>query len=463
MRKVLVFALSVVLALGAIGFVHGAVSRDQEELVFYPVSETGDASVLEGKTAELTFVCGDHLRWQTAYPFGGVAKTEFTFDPEGREEVYGRSDELNVYLNMGFGSSVSGGGFDAAISGYGDMLKAVGATIGPNERTRMDVHMADYVEFYQPDYELNYSGEGVYCYQEMMLHGLMMGDDWHYDNMAYQAFLKPFRFPVQPDQIVTIEVAKDAAGQVVSVDYSPQNGPELRYISDVTDEGIWFVPVFRSETGEPLAYESPEGHGLYHAPWKVRQTRIQSGREVQELAPDMSALELVVPLEEGTAIEDMVIDADSGRAWMLHVEDKKYVLTAFDLTTGERRAMEVLDSAGVGSGTIICDTGYLLLIAEDQLALVDQETGALLLTAPDEQGSDYGADWYDPDGSEIVFEEGVLYLQGTCRYRDGAFWISVYRQGAQLYRGIYDCSLMRGNDDFYYGQITASQDPIILH
>lgn len=465
MRRILVFALTVAIALGCIGFVHGAVSRDQEELVFYPVSETGDAAVLEGRSVELTFACGDHLRWYTVYPFGDQAETDFIFDPVGEEEVYGHANSLEVYLSMGFGSSVYGGGFGANNTGYGDMLRAVAATIGPNEHARMNLKMADYVEYYQPDYELNYSSEDMSCWQEMQLHGLMMGDSWHYDSLGYRAFLRPFKFPVQPDQIVAVEVEKNDAGQIVSVDYSPQNGPELRYISDVNDQGVWFVPVFRSESGEPLAYESPEGHGLYHAPWKVTGTQIQSGREVQQVTPDMDQLELVFPLDEGTAIEDMVIDADSGRAWMLHLEENQYVLTAIDLTTGESRAAAVMDGpeAKRAYGAIVRDSGFLLLLGLDQIALVDQETGELLLTAPDDRGNYYGAHWYEPEDSEIVFEDGKLFLQGTCQYRDGAFWIHVYRQGERIYHGIYDCSLMRGNDDFYYSEISTYQDPIILH
>ena len=59
MRKVLIFVLTIVLALGGIGFAHAAVTDSQDELLIYPTFESGDPAVLAGRTVSLTFACGN--------------------------------------------------------------------------------------------------------------------------------------------------------------------------------------------------------------------------------------------------------------------------------------------------------------------------------------------------------------------------------------------------------------------
>ena len=83
MRKVLIFALTVAIALGGIGFAHAVVTDSQDELLVYPTSELGDPSALEGLTACVTLACGEHLRWYTDHTLGGETATHFVYDPKG--------------------------------------------------------------------------------------------------------------------------------------------------------------------------------------------------------------------------------------------------------------------------------------------------------------------------------------------------------------------------------------------
>lgn len=466
MRKVLIFVLTLVLALGGLGYAHAAVTESQDDLLIYPSFESGDPAVLAGRTASLTFACGDHLRWYADYTFGGETQTEFLYIPEGIEAPESdRYARLDVYFSGGMGASTSGGEFSPTASGYGDLLKAVAATIGPNESRTMNLRMADYVDEYLPDYELSYLEGDRTCDQQMSLHALLTGDSWYETPEAYQEFFEPFTFPVQEDQIISVTVYKDDAGRIVSIDLAPENGPILYYVSDVNAEGVWFVPVFRSETGEPLAYGSPEGHGLYFAPWKEAGTVARNHKQYANVTPDMDQMELVIPLEEDTVIEDMTIDADAGRAWLLSLEETGYILTQFDLSTGAAQSLEVMphDSSKEWSfSEIIRDSGYLLLTAQDQLALVEEDSLELLLTATDEMEHSFFAAYYEPENSELYFENGTLILLNTDHYRSDAFWTAVYRQGGQVYYGELDCSLLRGNDDFYYREISTYQDVITL-
>ena len=464
MKKVIVFLLTVAIAVGSLGFAHATVSESQDDLVIYPTAEVGDAAVLEGMTASMTFACGDHLRWYTDYPFGGEAVTEFEYNAEGIEEVsevsYGY---LNIWFTGGVGSSTSGT-FSLTNTGYGALLRAVAAVTPDGSSKTMNLRMADYVDYYMPDYDLYYTGEEGYCSQSASLHGLMTGDSWYEERGAYTHLMQKFRFPVQEDHIMSVTVDKNDAGGVNGIDLTSENGPELNFISDVSDEGIWFVPIFLDEDGAPLPYESPEGHGIYHIPWKI-DSSVTYGSGKQGLTLDMNKVTRLAALDETIPILHMVIDAETGEAWMLTLEDGSYILTAWDLTSGEALVRtEVLPQDPACEYTdawFVEDNGYLLITTQGSVALVEKATGELLLTAPDVTGQTYSAANYDEMG-DLRFDGETLVLLDTGSYRHGAFWTCAFRQDELVYYGLYDCSIMRGNDDWYYSYISTEQDVVVL-
>lgn len=464
MKKVIIFVLVLALALGGIGFAHAAVTESQDDLLIYPTAEAGDATVLEGLTASMTFACGDHLRWYTDYTFGGETKTEFEYDPDGSTEVVDGTDgRMLVYFTGGVGSSTSGT-FSLSNTGYGALLRAV-AAVTPNGGSKtMNLRMADYVEYYMPDYELSYSGDAGYCSQGASLHGMIAGDGWYEERGAYTHLMQKFRFPVQEDHIMSVTVDKNAAGGVNGINLSPENGPQLDFICDVNDEGIWFVPVFLDENRRPLAYESPEGHGIYHIPWKT-DSSITYGSGKKALTLDVDKVKRVAALDETIPILHMVIDGEKREAWMLTAEAGRYILTAWDLDSGEARIRtDVLphDPENLYSHVwFVEDEGWLLVTAQGQIALVEKSTGKLLLTAPDVQLQTYSSANYRADG-DLRFDGETLVLVDTGNLHHGAFWTAAYRQDEMVYYGLYDCSLMRGNDDWYYNYISTEQDPIKL-
>ena len=107
------------------------------------------------------------------------------------------------------------------------------------------------------------------------------------------------------------------------------------------------------------------------------------------------------------------------------------------------------------------DNGYLLITTQGSVALVEKATGELLLTAPDVTGQTYSAVNYDEMG-DLRFDGETLILLDTGSYRHGAFWTCAFRQDELVYYGLYDCSIMRGNDDWYYSYISTEQDVVVL-
>ena len=65
------------------------------------------------------------------------------------------------------------------------------------------------------------------------------------------------------------------------------------------------------------------------------------------------------------------------------------------------------------------------------------------------------------DRGDLRFDgQTLLLIDAVHSTREGAFWTAAYRQGKLAYYGEYDCSLLRGNDDFYNAAITIDQDPV---
>lgn len=464
MKKVIIFLLTAALALGAICCGHAAVSADQDNLLVYPTFETGDPSLLEGKTASLAFLCGDHLRWDTRHTFGGATEADFSFDADGFVTDSGDRARLEVYFSGSISASTSGGSFSFGASPYAGLMRAASAVVGDGEEKTSNLNLADYVDYYFPDLDLQYSTADSQCYIQMSLHGQLTGDAWHEQPEEYKDFFEYFRFPVQPGHIMSVTIGKDDMRRIVSYDVQSQNGPELLYFSHVDETGVWFVPIFRNKTGTPLAYESPSGHGIYFAPWKEVGTYSGSDRDVKNLAPDMDALELVLPLDQSLDIRHMEFDPSSDAAWMLTLEEGHYVITRVILSTGETQSLPVLEMDPTHYDDyphFSRSGGFLLVAAEERIALVREESLTLELTAPDTAQAQT-AHTFDAQNGTLAFDGTYLYLAEATYHYGGAFWTAVWQQGELCYYGEYDCNLLRGNDDWYYDTVYPNLIPLTL-
>ncbi|MBE6951179.1 MAG: hypothetical protein E7451_07560 [Ruminococcaceae bacterium] len=465
MRKVLIFALTVLIAIGGLCFAHAAVTDSQDELLIYPTLEIGDRTLLDGRTASMTFFCGDYLSWHTDYTFGGETETAFVYDRKGAPAPsgYARS-RMEVWFSGGFGASTSGN-FPLSNTDYSALFRAVAVAAPDGGSKTMNVNLSDYVNYYMPDFEVSYEDAARQCHISASLHNLVTGDVWHEDEGNYHEFMEHFRFPVQPNHIVSVTVDKNGAGRINGLHMTPENGPDLHFISEVNADGIWFVPVFRDESGTPLPYESPQGHGIYFLPWKKTGTIRYASGDKDTVVPDLEQAKLLFPLDETLAIEHMQIDPESGEAWMLTLENDRYILTAYDLTAGEvLTRLEVLPhdpEADSNRGHFERDGDYLLITAQERVALVDAASRQLLLTAPD-TGQNRKAISFKPADGDLLYDGEHLILIDTMLYQEGTFWTAIFRQGELTYYGEYDCSIMRGNDDWYYSYIGVERDPITL-
>ena len=318
MKKVIILLLIAAIGLSSIGFAHAAVTDAQDELLVYPTVELGDNSVMESLAAVMDFTCGDHLTWHTRYDFAtGEAKTDFIYDRKGRPATpYTTRNDFSFYLSGGVGASTSSGSFELGNTVYRKLLQAVADVTPAGETRSLELKMADYADYYLPDYQLEYWSSKGFASQGSSAWEVLTQENWYHGGGAYTALNQKFRFPVQEDQTVQVGITKDQGGSICGVEYYLEYGPELRFATDLNDEGLWFVPIFLDENGAPLPYESPEGHGIYFMPWRIDSSWSSSyeGKSVPGLMPNLNLLELLVPLPEDVPILKMTIDAEAGTA-----------------------------------------------------------------------------------------------------------------------------------------------------
>lgn len=459
MKKVIVFILVVALALGGIGFAHAAVTAAQDDLVLYPTLEIGDMTALEGRTARITFTCGDHLIWKTDYPFGGEAVTEFTYDRAGIPEIpLWSQSELSAYLTTSTYASTTGS-FAIRSGGYGDMFREAASKAENNGEFTMEVALSDYLSYYLPEFQMVYEGETGQCYCAVDLMGLLGSREWYEDLTIYDSFNAAFRFPVQETDRAEIYVHK-AGSSVDGFSFNSVSTPELTIHSDVSAVGIWMIASFVDENGAPLPYESPAGHGIYFIPWKVVGQYQYTTTTKDNLAPDFAHAELIFPLADDLLIQQLSIDSEAGLARILSAEGDSFVLTVYDLNARAVTArLEVLprDAGNPGIVQFAEKNGCLLVTGQGNLALVDAANYDLLLTAPDVRDLGFSAGQFKSATGDLWFDGQTLILMDTGYYREDTLWAAAWNQGGNICYGEYDCSLMRCNDHWYYDYITADR------
>lgn len=466
MRRVIVFVTVLALCLGLLVFTTAAMNDAEDELTFTPLVELGDISPIAGRSVGMDFHCGNHMTWHTQHTFGGGTEAGFVFTqfPEDPDSA-GIRNEFDVWFAGGVGAGTSGGNFPLAATGYGQLMRTVAAITANGERRSMHLKMADYADYYLPDINLNYESDALVCNLNMDLSSLLTDDySWSNDRSEYDAFFDHFRFPVQEDTIVEVSIEKDEVGNITGIGFYPENAPQLYFVTTVNETGLYFVPIFRDAAGNPLTGEYPDGLGIYYIPWKdtgnERSYNFGNGIVVKTLVrPDAENAVNRYPLPAGLDIQQLEISDDASTAWMLTREDGKLWFSVLDLENRrEVNRFEVLpaeESTDAYSTYWTHNGRWMMVCTAADVALIDlTEDCSLVMTSPVQEHDGRYAPWY-ADGTDgiIEYDGEHLVLMNTLQEYDGAFWVLVCRQGEEVFYGEYTCSILQGNDSWYYASI----------
>ena len=430
MKKVIAFTLVILLALGGMVFAHAAVTAEQEQLSFYPTLEIGDPSVLNGVTVSTPLKCGSHLSWTPQHTFGGNTVTEFTYSRQQIKQPVPVQFRMDVSL------------LDDSDVRYSSQHHSTFMETPAGSSLTRTFPLREIRSEYSPHFRIEYQDE------------VRVSEDF-YRPEIFSDLSEMFRFPVQENDTLTIHTSKNSTGGLDGSSASLNIGPQLDFCYDMNADGVWFLLQFQNETGV-LPYEAPYGYGIYFMPWKTLDYSSPDG-DVTRVRVDTGRLQLSVPLEAGPRNEALLADPERKLIHLLTLEDGMYVLSTYDLDSGDQRARLELLPQDPDRGTYCTIYRHLgdqlLLYIQGHLILTDAAGEALLLTAPVPQDRNFNIANFKPETYDLYFDGETLFIAGFYSSRPYSFAITAWSEGAQTYYGEYSCTLTEGNGDWYYSPV----------
>lgn len=471
MRRVLALTAAICLSIGILTCAHAAITDLEDDLTVTPVETYGDITPLLGRTVTVDITCGDHLVWHTGYTFGAdTTETEFEFiqtvDNSNTGSSYSHSFEVS--MSGGWGASTSGSFSLTAYPGFSEMINTVAAATQNGSSRSMNLKLSDYMDYYMLGYTVLYEDEELCCNEHLYTTDLILGD-FYSDSLRaqYRRFMEYFKFPVQEDTIVEVIIGKDAAGSINDISYNPANAPQAALMGDVSAAGVWFVPVFCTEDGEPLEAELPDGMGIYFVPWKATGTtqvyddHTKNNVSKTQVTPDVENAVNVYPIAQEISV--LRLQALENELWLLTQEDGMYVLRCVSMEDWSEIAnFPVLEADPEGSVRWDFSGGYMMVATNQEVVLVDLASHAAVLTAPTQEASTWVYYYWDGDFDLLEYDGEYLTLVSCPYYDDGVFWTAVLRQGEMVFFGRYDCAIFLGNEPWYYNSIYSRYSPITL-
>ena len=221
MIRTLCFLVAVCCCIGLISGSYTAILDSGNDVTFTEEVLLGDPSVLDGRVAAFGVCYGEHLLWDFTYRFGEAdhCETSVRFSQEAIHEYIPNAQQpLNVYEQSGWGANTTGG-MQLSPNGYGAMIGTVVSMTQRGTEGKMNLRLADFVEYHAPAFGLNYVSDRYICNEYVDCFSHITGLQAWADSPSYEAFSQLFRFPVQDDDIVTITVWVNEAGGVSGVDY----------------------------------------------------------------------------------------------------------------------------------------------------------------------------------------------------------------------------------------------------
>lgn len=466
MIRVLAFLLAVGCCIGLMAGTYTAISDTGDEVSFTEKVHYGDPSVMDGRTVRFGVDCGDHMRWRFDYRFGPEDShdTEFLFSQDNLS-VFSPQETavLEVYVHSGAGMSSSGGnGFETGSTGYGDMIRTVAALTPAGGELEMNLKLADFLDYHSPNFSLDYTSDRYGCMEYVDVFSQISSGDY-VDSPSYRDFCDLFRFPVLPDQIVSIQISKDEMGIIRNVYYNMENDIQINVINAATEEGLYCVPVYLKNfgTNQVIPGEYAQGMGMYFIPWKIYENGYSYSGGKQAVTLDVSNAKNIWPMPETAVVYRLEVDEETQTAWMLSLEDGVYVLTWLDLAGKQvLERLELMDydpESGEDQPSLYSSNGLIMVCVGEQLALVTMQDPKVEFIVPMGEVRN-GFYYFTSKTGTMLYEDGVLYLADRPYYND-YLNVMVFDKTGPLFHGEYNCSLFdaQGGNPYLQSQYVVTE------
>lgn len=332
-RRILVTALALLLALGALVTLNSSVSRTALPIEMQVLTSLGDSSAAQGLTVDYRIALDSCLRWYTKYdPASGANSTDF--------HVTGNRNTTTVlpyysllgetYNDWWIVSGLLNGRDtrDPIVSG----IRSEAASGQGRENSRDTSIMK---RLYPIDY---YDSYPLRLSQQSVTEGISPDNSpGYYEDWVNIPFDK-LRIPVTENDFFELEFRVDSTETGQQMNYVSGSG--LQYVQNAftpycaaSEDGVLVTVGFPADV-QPEADWAPEGFGLWYMPVRMQEvTDERSGASgtVSYSFPVVAECRLVYPLDIGTQRVMLLRQSDDGAHILLvTAENDRYVLRVLD-------------------------------------------------------------------------------------------------------------------------------------
>ena len=359
-KSLTVVILLFVLAVGSLGYMHGSLDRDKDQVVINETVLYGDKRAADGLSLDITVQCNYRLFWNTVYTVGEEPTVSTDFEFHQAQKYDGPTGiPFRFYLDSRFGGYGSSTGFRGIdLTGEITPFEDVASRTNPGEERNETVYVEDYYDFYP--IRVGIDGPARIGINE--------------DNQ--RLFNEFFKIPVHPEHRVAITIRKDEAGNVRSIGLGMVRDADVYFvIQSVATENDCFFTVSPQTTDGKLLDTSfvPGGYGIYHFPRNSREQTLNTlaTDDLRNVFSIDAAKSTVAALETST---------DGSKLLLVTEEDGVYMLTVIDAKTFEElQKLKVLDVLGEDAqkaillGLFVHDDFMVFMISDGRLVLFDSD------------------------------------------------------------------------------------------
>lgn len=332
-RRILITALALLLALGALVTLNSSVSRTALPIEMQVLTSLGDSSAAQGLTVDYRIALDSCLRWYTKYdPASGANSTDF--------HVTGNRNTTTVlpyYSSLGETYNdwwiVSGllderDTRDPIVSG---ILNEAASGQGRENSRGTSIMKRLYPIDYYDSYPLRLS-------QQSITEGISPDNSpGYYEDWVNIPFDKLW-IPVTENDFFELEFQVDSTETGQQMNYVSGSG--LQYVQNAftpycaaSEDGVLVTVGFPADV-QPETDWAPEGFGLWYVPVRMQKvTNERSGlpETVRGRFPVVAECRLVYPLDIGTQRVMLLRQSDDGAHILLvTAENDRYVLRVLD-------------------------------------------------------------------------------------------------------------------------------------
>ena len=491
MRKCVILLLVLsLLSVGGVVYAHRAVDDLSDQVSFTEAVHSGSLSAAEGLVVELNTQMRQNLFWNTCYPLGGEAKTDFSFSQEnvyrsGNYRAYG----LSAQFPVGYGWSSSRGRNyeepdeeDLERMGSDDLLlsilQAVSRNTAPDSEHAEIVRVADYFEYLPLEFHLN-DIDAFVVVEEDGYENVYHAEGYENQSVLFQPLQDYFRIPVPENLWLEITMYKNAEGLITSLDtnYAWENpeavwGPDFEMCNAVTDQGCYFsfAGQWRDEEGNGYPLDADFVPGVYLLPYTEDYDLVQGRERVKYVRTE--ELRCIYAFDsESVQAENLHMLEEENRLLLTTQEGQTLWLNVIDLNTGERvQKLALMDLGEHSLRHVWYEDGFLLHLCYDNrfvLSLLTEKgyetriSGEIAMDKSMDNAlySDQVALAYNGEKLGIAFS-----LYRTEPYYDCAssVGVMVYDQSGLLYAGVHISSLDTGSEKYSHRVFLSEKDPITV-